>query len=196
MYQLTARMEQSFEQYLTKYHELFSGGRCSGWELEELILKAIQSDNNAQHHPVWREAGHDDKADITVQVNTQKHALQIKSGKLQKGHLILSGHRLGRFNGDLLLITTYLNNINVEIISVPYQKVDDTDGRHHSYQIVYFSAEILKDLAENTWYEHGKVLKQINRHGVELSLRPSMSWQVWWKIPEELLVKGKSITVG
>ena len=31
-YQLTPRMIQNLENFLRKYHELFSGGRCAGWE--------------------------------------------------------------------------------------------------------------------------------------------------------------------
>ncbi len=54
MYQLTPRMQQNFRQYLEKYHDLFDGGRCSGWELEELIYKSIQSDNTAGHHATWK----------------------------------------------------------------------------------------------------------------------------------------------
>lgn len=41
MYRLTARMEQALRQNLEKYHALFDGGRCSGWELEELLFNQI-----------------------------------------------------------------------------------------------------------------------------------------------------------
>lgn len=64
MYRLTPRMLQRLHHDLKKYHDLFTGGRCSGWELEELIVNAIKADTQAQHHVRWREAGHDDKADI------------------------------------------------------------------------------------------------------------------------------------
>ena len=66
MYRLTARMEQTLRQYLEKYHDLFDGGRCSGWELEELVFKAIQADSTAGHHATWTEGGHDE-ADISSQ---------------------------------------------------------------------------------------------------------------------------------
>jgi len=79
MYRLTPRMQQIFQRNLHKYHELFDGGRCSGWELEELLFKAIQSDSTAQHYATWTEAGHDDQADIQVRVNDNVHPLQIKS---------------------------------------------------------------------------------------------------------------------
>jgi len=79
MYRLTPRMQQIFQRNLHKYHELFDGGRCSGCELEQLLFKAIQSDSTAQHYATWKEAGHDDQADIQVRVNDNVHPLQIKS---------------------------------------------------------------------------------------------------------------------
>ena len=34
---------------------------------------------------------------------------------------------------------------------------------------------------------HGKNFIHRNTSGVEVSLRPSMSWQVWWSIPLSLI---------
>lgn len=196
MYRLTARMQQRLRQDLERYHALFDAGRCSGWELEELIFRAIQSDNRAQHHAFWQEAGHDDEADIRVRVNGDVHLLQIKSGAIKAGYLTLSGHRLGRFGGDLTQITAYLNRNNAEIISVPYRKVDDTDGRHHHYQIVYADVQHLTGLQADRWERVGASWRQTNRHGVLFSLTPSMSWQIWWKIPERLLEVGPEMVIG
>ena len=78
MYRLTARMLQRFKRDLEKYHELFAGGRCSGWEQEELIVAAIKSDTTAHHHVIWSEAGHDTKADIQVRTNGDIHLIEIK----------------------------------------------------------------------------------------------------------------------
>jgi hypothetical protein len=72
MYELTPRMIQSFRNYLVKFHELFGGGRCTAWQQEELIVKAIKSDTQAQHNVFWTEAGHDDRADIRVGTNRWK----------------------------------------------------------------------------------------------------------------------------
>lgn len=195
MYRLTPRMQQHFRQDLERYHALFSAGRCSGWELEELVFRAIQSDNRAQHHAFWQEAGHDDEADIRVRTNGAIHLLQIKSGSVRGGRLTLSGHRLGRFNGNFQQITDYLNRNNAQIISVPYRKVDDDAGRHHIYQIVYADARHLTGLSADEWQEHGKAWIQTNGHGVQFSLRPSMSWQIWWRIPEYLLEQAAEITL-
>lgn len=198
MYQLTPRMQQTLQQSLKKYHELFDGGRCLGWELEELIFKAIQSDSTARHYATWTEAGHDDEADIRVVVNNTEYALQIKSGTVKRGYLELSGHRLGRFDGNLEDITEYLNNNSSEILSIPYRKVDDDTGRHHIYRIVYVDSTYLRLLAPTDWEKpnNRKSWRQTNPYGVIFTLHPSMSWQVWWRIPETLLEQMPEFTIG
>ena len=61
--------------------------RCSGWELEELIVNAITSDTQAQHHVRWRGAGHDDEADIVVRLNGKEYLVQIKSAQVRAGRV-------------------------------------------------------------------------------------------------------------
>ena len=176
-------MLQRLERDLRKYHELFSGGRCSGWEQEELVVAAIKSDTAAQHHVFWQEAGHDDKADIRVRTNGDEHPLQIKSGQVRAGNLILSGHRLGRFGGVMEDITDYLNANSANLIAIPYKKLDDANGRQHIYQVSYVDVELLTELSADDWEIDGNNYEQVNGHGVGFSIRPAMSWQVWWKIP-------------
>ncbi len=189
MYRLTPRMQQHFRHDLEKYHQLFTGGRCSGWELEELLVRAIKSDTQAAHHVRWKEAGHDDEADIVVRTNGDEHPIQVKSGKIQvkKNRLVLSGHRLGRFQGDLAQITKYLNSRSANFISVPYRLIEDDLGRRHAYKLTYIDVEKLVGLESGQWIESGSAYKQENDFGVDFSLNPSMSWQVWWSIPMGLV---------
>ncbi len=198
MYKLTPYMEQKVRDTLKKYHDLFDGGRCQGWELEEIITKVIRSDTKASHHAKWREAGHDDKEDILVVVNGSTHHLQIKSGKLNSEkiptHIALSGYRLGRFNGNLTEISDYLNSMSSQIIAVPYKKVDDNSGRHHIYRFCYIDPNILAGITSIQWKQKGKQFQATNSQGVELSLHPSMSWQVWWKIPLAVTYLGDEFT--
>ena len=191
MYRLTPRMLQRLERDFGKYHELFSGGRCLGWELEELLVAAIQSDTRARHNVFWQEAGHDDLADIHVRTNGEVHSLQIKSGQI-KGrkdkYLVLSGHRLGRFDGNLSSITRYLNDMSANVISVPYRQVDDDRGRQHIYRVCYVDIGYLTGLNANDWERRSRSsYTQTTNDGVKFSLRPSMSWQVWWRIPLDLI---------
>ena len=204
MYRLTPRMEQTLRQNLEKFHELFDGGRCSGWQLEELLFKSIQADSAAGHHATWKEGGHDDKADIRVRVNGVIYPLQIKSGEIKQvrsgndrsPHLVLSGHRLGRYRGELENITTYLNQDRADFLSIPYRKVDDDTGRHHIYQIVYIDQVYLRELIPSQWEQVGSSWKQINRHGTIFTISPTMSWQVWWRIPLSLVDSSQEFNIG
>ena len=195
MYKLTPRMLQHFKQDLHRYHNLFDGGRCQGWELEELLVKAIKSDTSVNHQPLWREKGHDDKADVTIRQNDSVWPINVKSGEIKKDKIVLSGHRLGRFEGDMPDITRYLNNINSNLIAVPYSMLEDSSGRHHRYKVIYINQDYLRGLRDDAWEEHGKQYIQTNHHEVLFSLRPSMSWQIWWKIPTKLLDETDWMTI-
>lgn len=200
MYRLTPVMEQKFRQFLAEYHRLLDGGRCQSWELEEFMVKAIKADNSKDLSVCWREKGHDDKNDITVSIRNKKHLLQIKSGQIRgkkdNKYINISGYRLGRFDGDFSEISKYLNNRNSEIISIPYRKLENSQGRSHIYRICYIKAEVLQGVSGSKWTKKGKQYIATNSHGVEFSLRPSMSWQVWWKIPYDLLELKKEFTEG
>ena len=147
------------------------------------MVKAIKSDTTAQHHVLWKEGGHDDQADIVVRTEQEEHRIQIKSGKQTGGCLNISGHRLGRFKGDLTAISQYLNNKRDSIISVAHRTEDDEDGRSHIYELRYIGRDILRGLLAFGWERKGQQFIQVNSKGVEFSLRPSMSWQIWWRIP-------------
>ncbi len=155
--------------------------------MEELIVKAIKSDTKAQHQVFWQEAGHDDKADIEVRTNSDYHRIQVKSGQIQARKLKLSGHRLSRFQGNLKDITNYLNSNSANIITVPYRKEDNEQGRQHIYKVCYVDIQHLTGLSDTEWTEKGKQFIQDNDTGVRFSLAPSMSWQIWWTIPESLI---------
>ena len=162
-----------------------------GWELEELLVTAIQSDTQAQHNVFWQEAGHDDFADVRVRTNGDVFPLQIKSGQIKgrrNRYLVLSGHRLGRFGGDMLQITRYLNSRNANIIAVPYRQVDDDRGRQHIYRVCYVDIRHITGLNVDSWVqETASKYAQISNRGVIFSLHPSMSWQIWWRIPLDLI---------
>ena len=196
MYELTARMLQNFENSLIDYHKLFDGGRVQGWELEELLVKAIKSDTNAQHHVLWKEGGHDVDADLRVRTNGDDYPIQVKSGSVnKKGMLSISGHRLGRFEGDLKQISDFLRSRDTDIISVSYSKNDDERGRHHDYCLRYIDCSLLNSVTSSKWSEKGKQIVQENKFDIVLSLRPTMSWQIWWEIPLDQLDEGIKFSI-
>ncbi|MDE2759317.1 MAG: hypothetical protein OXH90_03325 [Paracoccaceae bacterium] len=200
-YRLTPRMLQSFRNDLTSFHHLFTGSRCSGWQLEELIWRAINSDPATGHHALWREAGHDDQADIVVRINGRYIPLQIKSGKVTSPRrlnyqiLKISGHRLTRFEGDFERITEYLNHRPAEILSVSYRRLEDDQGLSHEYTIRHIDSEILTGLIPENWIQQGTSHYQTNAQGVDFKLSPNMSWQIWWTIPEYLFEEGPTFII-
>ena len=189
MYKLTDIMLQTFEKDLRKFHELFQGGRCQSWQLEELLAKAIRSDFNKSDKVVWKGNGHDIGADIIV---NDKYNIQIKSGKIDKKYLTLSGHRLGRFGGDLEKITEFLNANTYDLIAVPHETQEGTYGKKHVYQLFYINTDILKIECYTRWKKKKNNHHSINDGGVELIIYPSMSWQVWWKVPLIKLESGST----
>lgn len=79
MYHLTERMKQHLRKNLRTCRSIFQGNRCSGWEPEELFVRAIKSDTTAQRHLCRKEAGHDQDADIQLRANGEEHPIRIKS---------------------------------------------------------------------------------------------------------------------
>ena len=198
MYRLTPRMLQHLRKDLVDYHRLFTGGRCSGWELEELIVRAVRSDTQANHHVIWKEAGHDSEADIRVRTNGIIHDIQIKSGKISKREpqqLIISGYRLGSYKGDFVAITKYLQSKTADFLSIPYEQLNGEHGRTHQYSVAYLDIEHLRDIDPNGWHKAGSRYHQSNESGILFTINPSMSWQIWWKIPVELANTTKPIVI-
>lgn len=191
-------MLQKFKSDLSTYHKLFTGDRCGGWELEELLANAIKSDTTTNDHVIWTEAGHDDNADIVVKRNDTKYPIQIKSGRISNDKLVLSGHRLGRFKGNMAEISDYINSRKANIISVPYKKIDDEKGRRHIYRLCYIPIEYLQGVSGKDWKKepNRSTYKATNKHGVQFSISPSMSWQIWWRIPTSILYLEEEFDAG
>jgi len=194
-------MLQSFWRYIDTYHSLFHGGRCQGWELEELIVKSIKDDTQVRHNVVWREGGHDDKADIEVEIEKDIYFIQIKSGRYTNNgsFLNISGHRLSRYNDDIGKMTHYLNGLKSDIISVPYMQMNDDSGRHHKYDFCYISKNDLRNLENDRWdvilkSDNSDIARweQVNEKGVIFQIHKKMSNQIWWKIPKNIIQYGGS----
>lgn len=118
--------------------------------------------------------------------------IQIKSGAVDNDYLTLSGHRLGRFKADLQKITEFLNQNLYLLVAVPYYAKDCELGKSHIYQIFYLDTKTLKLEDHTKWGEKkgkkgGKSYYAINDFGVEMGIYPSLSWQIWWKIPISML---------
>ncbi|MCE8163356.1 MAG: hypothetical protein I3273_03415 [Candidatus Moeniiplasma glomeromycotorum] len=191
MYKLTDIMIQNFENDLKEFHGLFRGGRCEAWQLEELIIKAIKSDHSKSESVAWIGRGHDVDKDVRIiEKDGKVNDIQIKSGKIEKSNMIVSAHRTGRFEGDLSKIKEFLNSNKYDTFLIPYCEEADERGKRFVYQIFYAEANIFK--IDNDW--EPKISKKgtetfftQNSKGVKMSLRPSMSWQIWYEIPLNIL---------
>ena len=56
-------------------------------------------------------------------------------------------------------------------------------GLMHRLRLRYVDIRILTGISQDKWEKAGKQYQQTNSEGVLFSLRPSMSWQIWWEIP-------------
>ncbi|CAG8839353.1 6993_t:CDS:2 [Gigaspora margarita] len=119
MYKLTDIMIQNLEKDLKTFHSLFSGGRC--------------------------EAGHDVGKDVRIiETNGKVNDIQIKSGKIKRPNMVVSGHRTGRFKGDLNEIKEFLNSNKYDTFLIPYREEVDKLGKRFIYQIFYADSSIFK----------------------------------------------------
>ena len=204
-------MLQHLKLRLEEFHKLFQGKRCSGWELEELIVKSISSDTSVPYSVLWKENGHDMDADMTIIIpETQNILLQIKSGQTKNTKFIdingefiskervvtLSGNRLGRFDENFSKITDYINTLKSQVLCVPCViSDDDLGGRQFEYNIKYLDPSCLASLNVDNWFQRGSYWEQINPWGVRATIRPTMSWQIWWDIPVGLFEGNHNILV-
>lgn len=202
MFQLTPIMLQHVERQLRSYHDIFQGSRCSSIQMEEVVAQAIRSDYNHQHKVFWRGSGHDDREDIRIE-NKEVFRIQVKSGqevnkgrgKDKRAYLALSGNRTTRFS-TMEERTRYLNQSDSNIISFSYEKMNDAEGITHVYRVRYVDCSLLHGLDWEKWEQRGKSLYQTNADGIIFSLTDSMSSQVWWNIPLDMLSVVKEIRIG
>lgn len=190
MYKLTDIMIQNLENDLKTFHSLFRGGRCEAWQLEELIVKAIKSDHSKSEKVTWIGRGHDVGKDVQIETNGKVNDIQIKSGKIKKPNMVVSGHRTGRFEGDLNKIKEFLNSNKYDTFLIPYCEEVDKLGKRFIYKIFYADSNIFK--IDNDWEpkigkKGSKTFFTQNSKGVKIFLRPSMSWQIWYEIPLSIL---------
>ena len=68
-------------------------------------------------------------------------------------------------------------------------------GRHHIYRICYADVEQLTGLPADRWQAERNGFRQTNQHAVRFSLHPTLSWQVWRRIPVELLELGREMII-
>lgn len=165
-FRLSKEDKERIQSLLKEYHKLFPALKCRGECLEHIIARAIGGKVLG---------GHDKHSDIKV----NDSYIQIKSGVISTDTLTISGHRLTRFRGDFSEINKFLSEVETVIISI--------SSRKESFDYIIYEIEpsLLKPSRE--WERKGKSFYQVNSNSVRLSISPSMSWQIWWRIPLKIL---------
>lgn len=113
--------------------------------MEELIVRAIKSDHSKSERIDWVGRGHDVGKDVRIiEVSGKVNDIQIKSGKIKKPNMVVSGHRTGRFKGDLNKIKEFLNSNKYDTFLIPYYEEENELGKRFIYQIFYADSNIFK----------------------------------------------------
>ena len=161
-----------------------------------MLVTSIRSDNESQHHVRWRPRGHELGRDFNVQINDDIYDIQVKAGKFNKKQSILSlsGPRTGRISKTSEeLFNNFLNEgWSVQILTIPYQLIKDNEGEHHEYRIGYIEKEHLTTGPEPRWEikknkNDKSIWTLINHYDITIRRVESMSWQVWWHIPVDII---------
>ena len=189
MINLFPKVTKSIKQNLIKHHELYKKIRCKAENLEEIIVISLRENN---FNVMWDPASHDKEKDIIV---NNSNSIQIKSGTLKKKNnaITISGHRLGRFDGNLKKITEYLNNPSSDVVSIYNPEVKSDK---HFYTIASIPKYIFEGLKPDEWTKSRSSYSQTNAKGVKFSLRTTMSWQIWWDIPISLIKIEEQIEIN
>ena len=176
MHYLTPRMLRWLQGDLQKFHDLFGGekfgARLSEWQLEGLVVTAVQSDAESP---------------------CNAHSLQIKFGQTHGEELALPAHDLGPAGGDITgNIRGYLNASSADTVAVLYRRADSDSGRRHFYQICHIAKEVLDGFEAGGFAVDHRVTPgvqwvQTNAAGAKLSLRPSKNWRILRSIPRGLM---------
>lgn len=202
---LSPRAFQYFRRKIGTYHEMFSEkkNRLKAEMTEELLQKSInEAIGSGKFWARMATGAHDKTKDLVIVHNGQEEHWQIKSGKLKPDktpkYLVLSGHRMqGRLkdckteDDVALAMSTFLNAIKYRTFSLAHVFHENGEGPRHEYTIYNFHPDIYKCRVEDWDIQRhpkgGWNGTNINEHGVETSLRATMSSQLWWRIPLDIL---------
>lgn len=205
------------ELLLKIFHVPIRNISCKAEYLEELFYTALKHrypDANIQ----WNAGSHSVGTDITLDEagsDGRTYQFSIKSGRERtaKGtdtsFIDVSGSRLQSklgvtseglpaariWESSGQSLVDWLNNHHKDFIVLMAPSVKE-DGVI-TYEIRYVSPELFSYPDASAWVQKGAELRATLASGIEVSLRPTMSWQIWWKIPKEAtrLIKRISILV-
>lgn len=180
----------SLTKSLKIFHTLFKHCDCKAEQMEELVFNSIKDDNRNLN---WNCYSHSvENSDIF----TNSIQISIKSGDIGSNNLmVLSGYRLGRFKGDLNKINNFLVGAIPDFTICNYRY----NGFYQFY--IIDKKEFIYPNDFNEWKKIGGKrggedrYKYSSSNGSIYEIRPSMSWQIWWMFPINLLQIGPCINI-
>jgi hypothetical protein len=187
MFVLDKTSEYVLKQKLQLFHGLFSKSKLQSHSLEELLYESIKTSPNYRNKIVWKSGSHFPDYDYIIEGSQY---IEVKSGTTNsKEKVIISSHRLTRFNSDFNQINSFLRNkLTTQIISMEY------DEANKRYIIRYFDSRYLKPESNiKMWVpqtdKKGILARyeQTNKYNVILKIYIKMSWQLWLEIPTSLV---------
>lgn len=165
--------------------------------LEEAVYNALGYDPLYAAGRIWTPRSHNPKADIRIETAHVTLGLSIKSGKDLGQMLQVSGHRLSQARENLNRINTLLcQRVSDVVLCFVHHK----ELRH--YACWYIDASVFRyPQTAQAWTpkvsnKNGTTSEwhYTSPAGLQCSLKPAMSWQIWWTIPTLLCRPGPLIS--
>ncbi len=208
MFQIDKCAKEKLEQDVHQYHELFQKNRCSSSELEELLTRAVGHSPEYQGKVDWESGSHRTGTDFDVVHGDMIEGASVKSGvwKFKESMLELSGYRLGRFeeNNELRLVdvTSFLWADRSDV-TIAFPEVTARVGSVliPGYQLVYIPKEsFVYPSSVEEWVvernKQGAIAAYVWEapNGLKARIHPTLSYQIWWKVPRSLCEVGDFIS--
>ena len=192
---------QALKESCRTYHGIWRQTKLTAHHLEEAVAKALEYYGPYTGWIQWHPNSHNAKADICILAPDNPLQLSIKSGtaEARTQTIHLSGHRLSRAKEDMNTINRLLR----EMVSDVVVCFVHNEG-HRCYECLYIDAEVFvypqyaTEWTAQMGAKQGKVAQYVYRSpaGLVSTIKPAMSWQIWWTIPRQLCRQGPRIDYG
>jgi hypothetical protein len=182
------------------YHGIWRQTKLTADLLEEAIARALEYHEPYRGHVTWQARSHNTKADILLLAPVPLE-LSVKSGTPLKGKnremLEISGHRLTRAGGNMHIINQLLRALISDVVLCFVHHAS-----RRQYECLYIDAAVfVYPLDAGGWEpkmgeKRGRISQYVFRSpgGLVSTIKPPMSWQIWWNIPRSLCRQGPFIT--
>ena len=197
MFQLDDIAKQNFQREVDRFHQVIYKNRLGAKELEELLCRAIDGSPEYANKIQWEAGSNKAGADFDIIHAGTIEKVSVKSGTWKNKETLLHvhGNRLTSHDEDLGRITEFLvQNRSDVTLSTPEVSVKIGAEVILGYELVYIPKEaFVYPTNPHDWVRKIGRTGKATYHwkassGFQATIHPTMSWQVWWKIPRSLCV--------